>query len=267
MHNFKRLLVFGCSYSSGEEILYHELGKDLEILRKNTTHDPRIWLDKIDSSGKGKQLEEIKKRQLEHAWPAKLAKLLDIECLNFSKGGNSLQNMLWEFLNFEHTYGINEDDIILFSRTKAERNVYFGEGYPMAFQIASASGPEMGRILGVTKSGNVTTVITPEADNAIIGWFNDDRITWDYINFLQSFALLRRTHFMFLVPSMKLSTVNLQSYNKDLFNSLILEHTDMLIGTRDIDSFTEGPYDKLLWGHPKEIVQERFAQHLYSTFI
>ena len=46
MNNIKRIIVFGCSYASGEELLYDELDVNLLAIRNNNK-DPRAFFDEL----------------------------------------------------------------------------------------------------------------------------------------------------------------------------------------------------------------------------
>jgi hypothetical protein len=49
MNNIKRIVVFGCSYATGEELLYDELDQELVTIR-NVNADPRIFFNAIESN-------------------------------------------------------------------------------------------------------------------------------------------------------------------------------------------------------------------------
>ena len=137
MNSIKRIVVFGCSYATGEELLYNELDDELNAIRSRV--DPREFFNLIESSViYQEQYSDVIERQYALAWPAKLATLMNVECVNLAESGNSMQKMLWQFLNYrEH---LTDTDLVIFSQTKPDRNVFFNDK-PASFQIASILGP------------------------------------------------------------------------------------------------------------------------------
>lgn len=262
LNNIKRIIVFGCSYATGEEILYHELGSEIEELRKISANDPRIFFNAVEKNNLTERLKQIQQNQFDYAWPAKLASLLGVECVNLAESGNSMPKMIWQFLNYQDN--ILETDLVLFSQTKAERNLFFRE-FPMSFQITSINGPIKNTLLGISETGNVSSVINEKVDTALMSWFNDDRIVWDFISALHSISYFKQSYNVFLVPAMTTSDVHLQPYNKILFEKQLQNFDSLYLGCKYMDSFREGPQDNLLWGHPSEAVHDKFAQHLYSV--
>jgi hypothetical protein len=171
-----------------------------------------------------------------------------------------MQKMLWQFLNYKDQ--LLTSDLVLFSQTKAERNLHFKD-FPMPFQIASINGPIKNSILGISKTGNVSSVIDKSTDSAIINWFTDDRIIWDFIGSLHSLEYFKQFYNLFLIPTMSLSNVELQYYNKELFEKELNSHPNLYLGNKGLDDFA-AEEEYLCWGHPVESVHERFANYLYK---
>ena len=162
MNNIKRIVVFGCSYATGEELLYDELDSDLLLIRNNNK-DPRAFFNEVESNKLYQtQYADVIKRQYDLAWPKMLADKLDVECVNFAESGNSMQKMLWQFLNYRNN--IKETDLVIFSQTKPDRNMFFKDK-PRAFQIASILSSEEG-LIGVADNGNAAVVMDPVTDKA-----------------------------------------------------------------------------------------------------
>ena len=106
LNNIKRIIVFGCSYATGEEILYHELGSEIEELRKSSADDPRIFFNAVEKNNLTEQIKQIQHNQFDHAWPTKLAALLGVECVNLAESGNSMPTMIWQFLLLLETFDL-----------------------------------------------------------------------------------------------------------------------------------------------------------------
>lgn len=263
LNNIKRIVVFGCSYCTGEEILYHELNEELHKLYRNTSSDPRIFFDKIEKDNLVQDLCAIQKKQMCLAWPKKLSIMLGIECLNLAQSGNSMQKMLWQLLSQYNQGNILETDLVLVAQTKAERGLYFKES-PMSFQISTANGPALSKLLGISSSGGVTQVMGEKLDSAIMHWFNDDRISWDFLMVLNCLAYWKNKINLFMVPAMCLSNSDLQIYNRNLFAFLQndLNHANLYISQKGLDDFSTSDTDYLPWGHPKEEIHQKYALHL-----
>ena len=253
MNSIKRIVVFGCSYATGEELLYDEL--DTELIAVRSRADPRDFFNLIESSAiYQEQYTSVIRRQYNLAWPAKLAELMNIECVNLAESGNSMQKMLWQFLNYkEH---LTDTDLVIFSQTKPDRNVFFND-MPASFQIASILG-----LIGVGKNGNASTVIDCNTDKAMLKWFTDDRIIWDDLMVLMSIGYFKNTYNLRVVPAMRSSEYKLKEYNTmfdDTFKEL---QSQLFLGNKTMDDFKGS--DSLLWGHPTLAVHEQYANYLFS---
>ena len=262
----ERIVVFGCSYSNGEEILYSELGPELSELHRLTAHDPRIFFKAVELDKKNvEKLAEVRQQQYSVAWPQKLADKLGVECLNLSESGNSMQKMLWQFLDYQHKQLIRPTDLVLFAATKAERSVYFRE-HPMSFQVTSSLAEGIGHVIGVSPTGGPSAVMNKDLDQAILTWFNDDRLIWDYLTVLQSLALWKQQTNLFVIPAMTLNEYDVQDYNVGLFADLMqgFKESDLYLTNKGLDNFKRLDSEYLPWGHPGEIVHDRYAEHLYE---
>lgn len=261
MNNIKRIVIFGCSYASGEELLYDELDSDLLSIRENNK-DPRAFFNAIENNtAYQEQYADVIKRQYDIAWPNKLASKLNIECVNLAESGNSMQRMLWQFLNYRHN--LTDSDLIIFSETKPDRGLVF-KHKPMSFQVASVLS-DCKELIGVADNGNASVVIDKQTDKAILKWFTDDRIIWDDLLVLMSIGFLKNSYNIMVVPAVGSQDYSLQDYNIEVFNETfnILSRSGLLLGCKSMDDFKEDG-DNLLWGHPSERVHDVYADYLYK---
>jgi hypothetical protein len=254
MNSIKRIIVFGCSYATGEELLYDELDRELVIIR-NTNTDPRAFFNAIEKNEDyQEQYSKVIKKQYELAWPAKLAKLMNVECINLAESGNSMQKMLWQFLNYkEH---LTDTDLVIFSQTKPDRNVVFNDT-PNSFQIASILG-----LIGVGKNGNATTVIDCDTDKAMLKWFTDDRILWDNLMALMSIGYFKDTYNLRVVPAMRAEKYELKESNNIFYSVVETLKRQLFLGNKTMDDFKDN--NTLLWGHPTLEVHEKYANYLFE---
>ena len=266
MNSIKRIVVFGCSYASGEELLYDELDEELLSIRKNNK-DPRKFFNAVEANiTYQKQYADVIKRQYALAWPQTLADKLNVECVNLAESGNSMQRMLWQFLDYRNN--ITDSDLIIFSQTKPDRNVFFKDK-PRAFQIASILNSEEG-LIGVADNGNASVVVDPETDKAILKWFTDDRIVWDELITLMSIAYLKNFYNIRIVPAVGYSdcykAYNFKEYNTTVFNETfgLLKQDYLLLGRYSMDYYKQQEEDNLLWGHPSERVHNIYAEYLFK---
>jgi len=253
MNSIKRIVVFGCSYATGEELLYDELAVELLATRNNT--DPRDFFNAIENNViYQEQYTSVIERQYALAWPAKLAMLMNAECVNFAESGNSMQKMLWQFLNYKEQ--LTQTDLVIFSQTKPDRNVFFNDK-PASFQIASMLG-----LIGVGKNGNASTVIDCNTDKAMLKWFTDDRIIWDDLMVLMSIGYFKTAYNLCVVPAMRASEYKLKEYNNMFNDTLKVLQNQLFLGSKTIDDFKGS--DSLLWGHPTLQTHEQYANYLFK---
>lgn len=258
--------MFGCSYATGEELLYDELDSNLLLIRNNNK-DPRVFFNAVESN-RAYQLQyaDVIKRQYDIAWPKMLANKLNVECINFAESGNSMQKMLWQFLDYRDN--ITDSDLVIFSQTKPDRNMFFKDK-PRAFQIASSLSSEDG-LIGVADNGNAAVVMDPKTDKAILKWFTDDRIVWDELIVLMSIAYLKNFYNIRIVPAVGYSDCYLdydfKEYNKSLFSETfgLLKEDTLLLGRCSMDYYKQQDGDNLLWGHPSKRIHDIYAEYLFE---
>jgi hypothetical protein len=258
MSNIKRIVAFGCSYTAGEELLYYQLG-DLDEYRKNTAHNPRLFFQKLSKDSVAQEtLKTIRSEQLKLAWPAKLSAMLNVECVNFAEVGNSMDKILWQIEQKKLERFFQAGDVILVGATNPDRNVFFKDTGPLAFQLPSLYWGLDNSLMGVDDVGNTDIVVNKEVDKHLVHWFNNDRIVWDYLKSLKSLQALN----VGIVNAMSCNLdLAVYSYNSEIFKNMqdsiqYLQHDSM-------DSFA-AKNDYLAWGHPNEIVHQKFAESIYE---
>jgi len=258
MSNIKRIVAFGCSYTAGEELLYHQLG-DLDEYRKSTSHNPQLFFQKLSKDPVAQEtLKTIRSDQLKLAWPAKLAALLNIDYVNFAEAGNSMDKILWQVEQKKLEKFFQLGDVIFVGATNPDRNIFFKDTGPMSFQLPSLHWASEESLIGVDSVGNIDVVISKNADKELLNWFTDDRIVWDYLKSLRSLASLGAA----IVNAMSCDiNLNVQSYNVELFKNI--KDSIQYLQSNDMDSFA-GKDDYLAWGHPNEQVHQRFAESIYE---
>jgi hypothetical protein len=257
MNKIKRIVAFGCSYTAGEELLYHQLG-DLDEYRKSTLKDPRLFFKKIAKNFDAqKKLKDIRAEQLTLAWPAKLAALLNVDYVNFAEVGNSMDKILWQIETKKLEMFFQPGDIILVGATNPDRNLVFKDSGPMSFQLPSLHW-DYDSLIGVDSIGNASTVISKEVDKTLVHWFSDDRIVWDYLKTLKALRSLN----VGIVNAMSCNLdLNLISYNAELFKNI--KDSIQYLQSKSMDSFASDS-DYLAWGHPNESVHQKFAESIYE---
>ena len=258
MSNIKRIVAFGCSYTAGEELLYNQLG-DLDDYRKSTSHDPRLFFQKLSKDLVAQEtLKVIRSEQLKLAWPAKLAALLNVDHVNFAEVGNSMDKILWQIEKKKLEKFFLPGDVILVGATNPDRNVFFKDTGPMSFQLPSLHWNTEESLIGVDSIGNVDVVINRDVDKQLLQWFTDDRIVWDYLKSLKALTSLG----VGIVNAMYCDLdLNVQSYNVEIFKNI--KDSIQYLQSNSMDSFAE-KNDYLLWGHPNEQVHQRFAESIYE---
>jgi len=252
-----KLYVFGCSYSTGEELLLDEI-QQLNQLRLDTAHDPRIFFHALEKDIElSRQYQLLIDKQKILSWPNLLAGMMDIECVNLAESGNSLDKMLYQISITE----FNSNDVIIVALTNPYRSMYFSDT-AKSFQLPSLVWPVKDRLLGVSVNGNLDYVIGKEEDKAVLKWFNDDRVMWDQIKNLSMLGYLQKSLNLFVVPAMSRKTFELKNYNCPVLPGLYndLEKT-LCITDKNLDDFI---LTRMPWGHPDKLAHSAYAEHCYE---
>jgi hypothetical protein len=258
MINIKRIVAFGCSYTAGEELLYNQLG-ELDEYRKHTAHDPRLFFQKLSKDPIAQEtLKTIRSEQLKLAWPAKLATLLNVDHVNFAEVGNSMDKILWQIEQKKLEKFFQSGDVILVGATNPDRNIFFKDAGPMSFQLPSLYWGLDNSLIGVGKAGDAAVVVDTDADKHLVQWFNNDRIVWDYLKSLKALRSLNVGIVNAMTCDLDLAVY---SYNSELFKNI--KDSIEYLQINSMDSFAE-QNDYLPWGHPKEIIHQKFAESIYE---
>lgn len=248
------LFVFGCSYATGEELLLDRLG-EIDGYRISTANDPRKFFKRLEKEKRLEEYESVKQLQKEIAWPQLLANKLKLKCVNLAESGNSLDKMLFQLYKEIYKGNITKDDKIIISLTKATRNAKF-DGDVDSFQLPSLYWP-VTSLLGVKDSGDFTTVFNKETDKALLEWFTNDRIVWDYIKNLQAIKNIGQFFNLHVVPTMK-NDINPKI---ELLKKVYNDCSNGFLTDKGLDDFSQG---RLAWGHPDKEAHIKFAEHLYE---
>lgn len=252
-----KLFVFGCSYATGEELLMHELGT-VDEFRKATAKDPRKFFKKIKELNLQSKYKEIKERQKKFAWPQILADKLDYQCVNLAESGNSLDKIVYQLYKEILEDNISKDDIVIISVTKLTRNAIFKKDSVESFQLPSLYWP-VENLIGATDDGDFKPVINEQTDKALLDWFTDDRVIWDFVKNIQTLKNIKNStnlkiHF---VLAIKDNTTATSKTLKDIHN---LTLTDFLT-YHTLDDCSPG---RLAWGHPTQEAHQKYAEHIYG---
>lgn len=269
MKRIKRIIAFGCSYTSGEELLYHQFG-ELDTYRIETAKNPMLFFNMVSRDPVlQEKLEQIRVDQLNLAWPAILAKKFKTTCVNFAEVGNSLDKILWQIEQKRYEGFFQKGDLVLIGLTNPDRNLFFKKDRPMAFQLPSLFWGT-GSPIGVDYDGSIDTLVDVETDKHFVHWFTEDRIAWDYYKSLRYIESLQKEINLYAVHAMMpfwIEPKDLQEYNAQLFEyieSSLTTYRDIFAGDKCIDDFaTDADYHA--WGHPKASVHQKFADYLYEV--
>jgi hypothetical protein len=242
-----KLYVFGCSYATGEELLAHELS--INDYRLATSNDPRKFFKKLETENLQEEYNTIKEKQKLIAWPQLLADKLNLQCCNYAESGNSLDKIVYQV--FENNYKFTNNDIVIVSLTKATRNAIFDKNVE-SFQLPSLLWPYKG-LLGVKDTGDIKPVINEQTDKALIDWFSDDRISWDFVKNLQVLEYYNIN----IVPAMNNNIISSMPVILDLYE----KSKSKFLTDKGLDFFCG---ERLAWGHPDKDAHINYAEHLYE---
>lgn len=249
-----KIFTFGCSYATGEELLIHELA-DLNEYRLSTADDPRKFFKQLEDKQLNNQYTEIKEKQKLIAWPQLLADKLGYTSVNLAESGNSLDKMLFQLYEQIENNAITKDDIILISLTKSSRNAFFNETVK-SFQLPSLYWP-VNTLMTVDDVSDMKPVINKKTDQALLEWFTDDRIAWDFIKNIQAFENLKTSFNLYILPVMNTNISTTLPVLTKMYNTSMSK----FLTDKGLDDFS---FKRLPWGHPEEDAHVKYAGHLYE---
>lgn len=243
-----RLFVFGCSYAVGDELLLHELGEADEF-RLATADDPRKFFKFLESRNLQDEYNKIKEKQKALAWPQLLANKLKYECINLAESGNSLDKILFQLFN--NQYQIKDTDIAIVSLTKPTRNAIFDNSVE-SFQLPSLYWPVQS-LIGVKDTGDMKPVISKETDQALLHWFTNNRVAWDFVKNLK----VLETTGVYIIPTITVEIETTMPIIKEMYNS----SKQKFLTDKSLDDFCTVYHG---WGHPDATAHQKYAEHLYE---
>lgn len=146
--SFDRIIVYGCSYTAGDELLDAEwfdlAEKDIDILKKEEGGNSNLFnfykkyknkkycsdhtLFDIDGNW---LFHEAYERQKNQTWSRWLADKFGVPCVNRALGGASVEYCLYSFNTDVILGNITPTDLVLFAITSPHRWFYINsQGYP-----------------------------------------------------------------------------------------------------------------------------------------
>ena len=108
--------------------------------------------------------------------------------------------MLYQIYQEIYSGNITDKDLIIVSLTKASRNAYFN-GDVESFQLPSLYWPSSS-LIGIKDTGDAKPVINEKTDMALLDWFTDDRIAWDFLKNLQALKNIKHFFDLEIIPAM-----------------------------------------------------------------
>ena len=261
LKSIKRLVIFGCSYTAGCELLDHTLEEGFGDLKKSI--DIWSWFLEIHKNERiFQQLLNNREKEKYLAWPGKLSNNLNLEILSYAFCGNSNERMLWEIEDKIYRNIISDTDLILVGITSPFRSMNFDNSSeePIPFLLTDQD------------------YIKKNFSEHIHNYFNDSRIVWNYIRDLEHFLHLKKrlNNRLFLVfmerPGFLDQNLywNLDDLGKqyDFFKFKVkqLTESDLFLSSKEFLLNDCGEMDVLPHRHPKEEIHQQFANTLSKYF-
>lgn len=256
----KRLVSFGCSFTSGHEIIDHELLNisfdECNSLKKKIGSISKFDLYMEKTTGKSlRQLSDISSKR---AYAAKLSDRLDLEYKSYAWHGHALEHSVLLFLQALHKGELNsQTDLLFFGLTSPQRYLHFG-----------SDGRDLTRV-----------IYSPF--NNIDMFYNSYKIMQTYgFSLQQIIATCKERKFDFILqPVVPLNFMKYDSkvhnYYVDMiggwefmpvFDEILSESLKYSIDAEaDLHDFIDPDIHKdCQYAHPCEEVHELFARHLYD---
>ena len=266
--DIKRIVAFGCSFTAGTEILDDQLNSYFVNLKRKL--DAYRWWEKLKADPEQMELLlELRKKELNHAWPAHLAAHLGVDFVNYAEPGNSNEKMYWQIEQKIESGEITNEDLILVGVSGAERSMFFSSNHPDPVPF----------LLSNTRS------YVHQLSENILKWFSDDRIVWNYYRDLKSFESVKQklNGKLFVVPmdlinkemcpwpsTRKYGTHCVSSEQNALFFNKIINQlfdSELFLTFEDCLYSFNNVQTKLPHGHLNEDAHRSFAKLLYDKHI
>jgi hypothetical protein len=258
-----RLVSFGCSFTSGHELIDHEL---LNITFEQCNELKQragsiLEFDNYMQEKTGMTLKEIAKLSAKRTYAAKLSNKLNLKYKTYAWHGHGLEHNVLTFLQALHNGELNpETDLLFFGLTTPQRYLHFGG------------------------AGNDLTRVISDQVNTIDLYYNSYKIMQTYGYALKLIiASCKETNFDFIMqPIVDTSFMRYDRERNNFYSDMIefWEFMPIFDGileealTYSIDP--ESNLHKFNWlvdnrlcgfKHPIEEVHEFFAEHLYDKII
>lgn len=257
--DIKRIVAFGCSFTSGCEILDHTLPEPYFSLKKKLPSFE--WYDIISKDANAfEQLNLNREKEKYLAWPAKLANILNLDFLSFAINGNSNEKILWQIEKSISDDILKSNDLVIIGLASANRSMFFDEhnDEPIPFLLSDS-------------------IIEKKFSRHFYNYYNDSRILWNYIRDLEHYlSLKKKIHNLYLVHMEFPFSLNQTHYwnltnlgkQTKFFDKKINEYTasDLFLSQTEFLYQNLDKSDKLDHGHPKECVHYQFALSLSKYF-
>jgi len=132
---FDRIIAFGCSYTSGMELVDHKyypgnLGAVIvdDIKRNNAGNKYTTGQTAFYSTFSDVQFRQIENHQKTVSWVATLAHKFGVPCINNGRIGSSMQEIVYDIeLNISKG-NIRDTDLVIVGCTSMDRWMYFKNG-------------------------------------------------------------------------------------------------------------------------------------------
>lgn len=125
----KRIVAYGCSYTAGAELLDHKL----PIYKHKSRLKIPQWYRLIEKKNLTSKYKELDEQAKYLAWPAQIAKTLNLDIVNNGVKGGSNSLSVWKLMHDIELNRINNDDLVLVGLTTLQRDIDFvspRQGHP-----------------------------------------------------------------------------------------------------------------------------------------
>lgn len=258
----KRFVSFGCSFTSGHEIIDHEF--------LNTTFDDcnfrkqkigsRVKFDLYLEKETGKPIKELVKLSSKRSYAGKLAGLLNLEYKTYALHGHALEHSVLLFLQALHNRELNPDtDLLFFGLTTPQRYLHFGldgeastrvinnnftevDLFYNSYKIMQTYGFALNQIITTCKELNFDFILQPVISKDLLGY-----------------VVNKNNYYCDMIESWEFMPIFDEILEKSLEYSI--DPNSYLHKFNDLKR-----YKQCFFLHPCEDVHELFARDLYDRY-
>lgn len=244
---YNKVAAFGCSFTSGEELLHHTIRQDADEVKR--AKGPIYWQENF-----GPQCTALEQDEATVGWAGQVAKSLRLPFKSYAERGSSLGWSVYQLEQAIFSNDIDHNTLVLFGATNVNRIVHFNDTeWPKTYLLS----------LGEYSKDHDWDPKT------VLEIYNDSMLLWDYFNAIDKLMSLNAQYsniHLFDMPGLKLSNYSMHQHLRKYFTKRleVLGYNSNVHFDRSFVSYCKSQSDLHGNGHPKIHIHKKFAEHVLN---